>query len=210
MAKFIYKGTEIEADSRCEALELLVGLDLKAKPLYVSQKPEITDIRWKLPWSRSNGTMNKSNINRLIVHHDAQWRLPIYNSFSRYRSQANIHIKTVYKNGRIVKGNWGHISYHYIIDNVGEIFQCLNETEIGYHAGVPSVNVSSIAIKLDGNFETQKPTDAQIRAYKELVNYLTTQRPDLPNLVKSSIRGHRDIKATLCPGKNFYPLIRNV
>lgn len=162
---------------------------------------KIKNIINQLPWSKSNGVMRKEKISIVVVHHDGDFRSKAYNSLKRYIAEANNHIakKPI---------SWNHISYHYIIDNVGDIFQCLPETEIGYHAGNLTINKKSIAIKLDGNMETQQPTDKQLKAYKELMVWLTTKRPDLPLVVKSSVRGHRDIKPTACPGKNFYKLIK--
>jgi N-acetyl-anhydromuramyl-L-alanine amidase AmpD len=158
---------------------------------------KIIDIRKKLPNKGSNGKMNMQNIKYCIIHHDAEFMPLIYNSLARYIKHANLHIS---------KG-WRHISYHYIIDNIGDIYQCLDENEVGYHAGNLPVNKSSIAVKFDGNFETQKPTTKQVQAYKELMVWLTTKRPDLPKLVRSSVRGHYQIKATACPGKNIKPII---
>lgn len=163
---------------------------------------KITNIINKLPWTGSNGSMDPKKISLIIIHHDGELRPERYNSLDRYIKEAKYHITQ--------KPTWNHISYHFCIDNTGEVFQCLPLTEVGYHAGNLIINRKSIAIKFDGNFETQKPTPKQIAAYKELIKYLCTERPDLPLVVKSSIRGHRDIKATACPGKNLYPLIRKV
>lgn len=158
----------------------------------------IIDVTKKLPWKNSNGTMDKNKMDTIVIHHDAVLRPDRYNTMTRLEKETNEHI---------AKG-WGHISYHYSIDNVGDVYQCLPETEIAYHCGNLAINKKSIAIKLDGNFETQKPTEKQIKALQDLLVTLTSKRPDLPKIVRASVRGHRDIKATACPGKNLYPLIR--
>ena len=157
---------------------------------------KIKNIISQLPWARSNGEMKKDKISIVVVHHDGDIRPNAYNSLKRYIAEANGHIakKPI---------SWNHISYHYIIDNVGVIFQCLPETEVGYHAGNLTINKKSIAIKLDGNMETQQPTAKQLAAYKELMVWLTTKRPDLPKIVKSSVMGHFQVKATACPGRNL-------
>jgi len=154
---------------------------------------KIIDITHLLPFEKSNGTMKKADIVNVIVHHDGSTRPLFYDSIKRYQAEARYHIS---------KG-WSHISYTYILDNAGDIFKCLPETEVGYHCGNLVINRKSIAIKFDGNMQTQKLTSAQIKAYKELMIYLTTRRPDLPKLVKGSECGHRTIKATACPGKNI-------
>jgi len=152
----------------------------------------IVDITNKLPFQASNGTMSKSSISTIVAHHDGETRPLMYNSLKRYQKEAQYHIS---------KG-WSHISYHYCIDNIGTVYKCLPETEIAYHCGNLTINKKSIAIKFDGNMQTQKLTGAQILAYKELMKYLTTKRPDLPKVVKGSEKAHRDIKSTACPGIN--------
>lgn len=158
---------------------------------------KIINVIKKLPWAKSNGIMNKKTMNIVVVHHDAVDMPARYNSLSRLQQEARTHIAKLY----------GHISYHYSIDNIGDIYQCLPETEVAYHCGNLAINRNSLAIKFDGNMEFQKPTPAQLKSYKELMIWLTTKRPDLPKIVKSSIKGHRQIKPTACPGKNLYPLI---
>ena len=154
---------------------------------------KIIDITSKLPFLSSNGTMSKTKIDTIVIHHDAEQRPLFYNSIKRYLNEARHHIAQ----------GWNHISYHYIIDNAGDIYKCLPETEVGYHCGNLAINRKSIAIKFDGNMEFQKLTNAQIKAYKELMIFLTTRRPDLTKIVKGSESGHREIKATACPGKNI-------
>jgi N-acetyl-anhydromuramyl-L-alanine amidase AmpD len=152
----------------------------------------------QLPSKGSNGTMDKNKMDTVVIHHDAMIIPTAYNTLTRLKQESQLHIN---------KG-WKHISYHFSIDNVGDIFQCLPETEVAYHCGNLAINKKSIAIKLDGNFEVQKPTAKQIASLKNLLVYLTTKRPDLPKIIRTSVKGHRDIKATACPGRNLYPLIR--
>ena len=159
---------------------------------------KIINVVNSLKWVKSNGSMRKGDMNVVVIHHDAVFMPARYNTLARLKKEAEYHV---------AKG-WGHISYHFSIDNIGDIYQCLPETEVGYHCGNLAINRRSIAIKFDGNFETQKPTDKQIKAYKELMVWLCTKRPDLPKIIRSSVKGHRQIKATACPGKNLYPLIR--
>ncbi len=160
---------------------------------------KIINVVNKLKWANSNGSMNPKTINVVVIHHDAVFMPQRYNTLTRLQKEAEFH----------VANGWGHISYHFSIDNIGDIYQCLPETEIGYHCGNLAINRKSIAIKLDGNFDVQEPTVKQIQALKDLLIWLTTKRPDLPKVVRESVKGHRDIKATSCPGKNLYPLIFN-
>lgn len=194
---------EVKADSSNDARkEILTHEEItmtKDKPTEPPKPFEIVDIRKDLPFKNSNGTMNRDRIDTVVIHHDGQHRPAAYSSLNRYKSQAAYHIGKGY----------GHISYHYIIDNVGVIFRCLADDEIAYHCGNWWLNRKSIAVKFDGNMDIQTLTNAQIAAYKELMVYLTTKRPDMPKVLRDSVKGHKEIKATACPGRNTMPIIHN-
>lgn len=160
---------------------------------------KILNIVKQLPWKGSNGKMNLKNINTLVVHHDAVLVPRAYNTLERIKSESKAHIAN----------NWGHISYHYIIDNVGDIYQCLPEDEIGYHAGNIAVNKNSISVCLHGDFTRQEPTKKQIKALTEFCEWMFTKRPDIPKIVKSSLKGHKEVRLapTSCPGTSLFPLV---
>lgn len=161
---------------------------------------KIIDIRKTLPSKGSLGKMDKEKIDLVIIHHDGV-KIPFaYNTFNRLKKEAEYHIANGSK----------HLSYHYAIDNIGDVYYCVDEKEVCYHAGNYPVNLNSIAIVVQGNFEQQNPTARQIKALQELLVYLTTKRPDLPKVIRSSVKGHKEVRMfpTACPGKNLYPLIR--
>jgi hypothetical protein len=60
-------------------------------------------------------------------------------------------------------------------------------------------NEHTIGICLIGNFEFQKPTEAQYKSLAKLVSFLQ-KRYGIPT---SKIKGHGDVDATRCPGRNF-------
>lgn len=195
MAKYKYKGTIIEANSRCEALEQAVGGFLtedRPVSLNVDRKPKIIDIRSKMPSKKSNGIIKLADIKYAVIHHDGNYRPLFYNSQERYRRQAQYHIDS----------GLNHIAYNYSIDNVGDIFYLSTIGEIGYHAGNWPINKASIAIKLDGDLTKQGVTKKQLKAYQDLCWWLTNQRPDVPNLLKQSWRRHGQVRigGTACPG----------
>jgi N-acetyl-anhydromuramyl-L-alanine amidase AmpD len=162
---------------------------------------KIINVSKKLPFKKSNGMLDPKKVNKVVVHHDAVF-VPArgYNTMERLKMEAGVHV---------AKG-WGHISYHYVIDNLGDVYRCLPENEVGYHCGNLAINKNSLAICLHGNFMVQQPTVKQLASLKELVRWLSTQRPDLPKVLRGSFVGHRNIKATSCPGDNLYKLIRKI
>lgn len=101
---------------------------------------------------------------------------------------------------------WLGIGYHFVIGNgngmpdgsIEATFRWKQQLH-GAHAGSVVHNANGIGICLIGNFETQKPTDKQLKAVRRLTRQLA-QRYDIPPRL---LIGHKTIKPTLCPGKEF-------
>lgn len=154
----------------------------------------IVDWRNNLPRSGSNGDAHPlSAIERIIVHHDAEDRPEAYDDYARLSGEANYHIS---------KGMGDGLQYHYSISNMGDIFWCRDLTDTLWHCGNYYWNWRSIAIKLDGNFQYQQPTQQQLVALQELLDMLCTQHPEFP-ADQNDVFGHREIVATACPGENL-------
>ncbi|BDS12731.1 peptidoglycan recognition protein family protein [Aureispira anguillae] len=77
------------------------------------------------------------------------------------------------------------------------IVLCNSLTTISY--GVENNNTPSINICLSGNFTKQEPSPAQLKSLKKLIAHLRKQLPQ-----ELAVTGHRDYKATSCPGSNLY------
>lgn len=92
--------------------------------------------------------------------------------------------------------NWKGIGYHFYIDKQGVIWRGRPEEMSGSHA--LDYNSVSIGICLSGNFETEQPTDNQLKSLSELLQYLKQKYGNV------QVVGHRDLNATACPGKNLY------
>ncbi len=91
------------------------------------------------------------------------------------------------------------ISYTFPITPAGLIFEGHSVDRLGSHTG--GRNSIERAIAFVGNYETDVPTAAQIDAAGWLLahGYLSGWWKAAPLL-----GGHRDVKATACPGKNAY------
>lgn len=107
------------------------------------------------------------------------------------------------------KGNaWLGIGYHFLIGNGhgmpdGEIeptFRWRQQLQ-GAHAGSsdPVYNQQGVGICLVGNFENHAPTASQLASLKKLVR---TLKGDY-SIASKNVIGHRDVRATECPGKLF-------
>ncbi|MGB9975824.1 peptidoglycan recognition protein family protein [Thermovenabulum sp.] len=103
------------------------------------------------------------------------------------------------------------IGYHYLIRADGKVEPGRPDFAPGAHCSAGDMNVRSIGIALTGNFSSKdnpdgkkghmKPTDAQIKALKELLIYLM----DVYKIPKTGILRHKDVvgAATECPGDRF-------
>ncbi|HEY5524699.1 MAG TPA: peptidoglycan recognition family protein [Clostridium sp.] len=94
-----------------------------------------------------------------------------------------------------IQEGWEGIGYHFYIRKDGTIYRGRPENTIGAHA--IGRNRNSIGICLEGNFETEVPTEEQ----KNSLVKVSTDMIIKYNL--EGIIGHKDVFETLCPGKNF-------
>lgn len=86
------------------------------------------------------------------------------------------------------------IAYHYLVYPDGRTRKCLDDADIGWHAGDWEVNTKSIAISFVGDYTKLKPNDKQIKAVADIL------RPyDQAVGGKLQVLNHKEIKATACP-----------
>ena len=90
---------------------------------------------------------------------------------------------------------WSGIGYHFLVRKDGQIYRGRPEGVVGAHAA--NYNSKSIGVCFEGDFTTQTMPKAQLEAGKELVAYLKDKYKI------TNVKGHRDLMATSCPGKNF-------
>lgn len=105
-----------------------------------------------------------------------------------------------------LKKGWLGIGYHFLIGNgkgmsdgsIEPTFRWRQQLH-GAHAGKDEYNQKGIGICLVGNFEEKPPSTAQLTEVKRLVAVLR----DEYSIPASRVIGHRDVKATACPGQHF-------
>ncbi|GAX36331.1 N-acetylmuramoyl-L-alanine amidase [Nodularia sp. NIES-3585] len=94
------------------------------------------------------------------------------------------------------KNTTSKVSAHYLIDKNGDIYQMVNDSDKAWHAA--QSNSSSIGIehvaKKDDRF-----TEAQEKSSIHLIKWLMTEY----KIPKESIKAHKQILATSCPGNIF-------
>jgi N-acetyl-anhydromuramyl-L-alanine amidase AmpD len=96
------------------------------------------------------------------------------------------------------------LAYHYMVDRDGKAYEgrswtCKGDTFTGYDPN------GHLLVVVDGNFEEQAPTEAQVDTLASLLAW-GAQKFDID---PADIHGHRDLAATACPGAQLYSLIES-
>jgi len=89
-------------------------------------------------------------------------------------------------------------SAHYIVRTDGRISQVVAEEDTAYHAGVFAVNLVSIGIEHEAS-PMVPPSDALYESSSWL-HARIAERYAMPLELGATVRGHREIVATTCPG----------
>ena len=122
-------------------------------------------------------------IDKIILHHSASpMERTTIHSIHRWHLQRG----------------WLGCGYHYVIHEDGSIFQGRQLNVIGAHAR--GYNEHSIGICTVGNFEIELPTLCQQEALGKLLLHFINDKFRSKCL---AIKRHKDVAATLCPGRNF-------
>ncbi len=137
-------------------------------------------IETKLNWA--GALAKRSTIDMIVLHHAAASNCSIYQVHKWH-----------------LANSWSGVGYHYFINKRGEIFKGRPDNTIGSHA--KGFNSTSIGVCFEGDFMKEAPSQAQIDAGLELVEYLKKKYGI------SKVKGHGELMATSCPGKLF-PLER--
>lgn len=126
----------------------------------------------------------------IMVHH-SDTQVGSAASFDRYHREVH---------------HWKELGYDFVIgnghgaaDGLVEVGPRWTKQETGAHAGVLEYNEYGIGICLVGDFQTGRPTQAQLRSLAKLNAFLMRAY----RIPASRVIGHRDAKKTNCPGKNL-------
>lgn len=142
----------------------------------------------------------------VCVHHSVYTPA---NNISELRNQASLfntwHKSKSWAEDTKTPSAYPYISYHYLMATNGEMLKVTDEKYVKYHAGDNfrkglSFNLHGIAVCLTGNYENDKPTDAQMKALVEFIRDVQRRYK-----IDAMVRGHKETSAnpTACPGKNI-------
>ena len=185
------------------------------------QPPVVTRAQWGADESLRKGTPIFAPLSKLIVHHTVTTNLD---------PDPAATIRAVYSFHTQVRG-WDDIGYNFLVDAQGRVYEgrrarayepgeaptgedLLRQGVVGAHA--EGTNTGSAGIALLGDFTSSLPTPAA-RAGLEAWLAWKAARHDIDPLGASlyratdgtasrfaNIAGHRDVRATDCPGDQLY------
>lgn len=185
----------------------------KEEPQFVPDLPKIADSQDSGPLSLGILTGNKTGLRNISPRRPAHVRgrldvplrrdwgaIVVHHSGTNSGSEESFHRYHKQVNG------WRGIGYDFVIGNgngtgngVIEVTFRWEKQIHGAHAGVDYYNQHGIGICLVGNFNSRRPTRAQMDSLVALVSYLQ----DKCHIPTSKILGHRHVKNTGCPGNSF-------
>ena len=140
-----------------------------------------------------------------FVHHTAD-----RNDYTRAQVPAMIRATYAY---HVKSRGWCDLGYNFLVDRFGRAFEGryggMQLPVLGAHTG--GFNTDSFGVSLIGNFEKANPTasmletTARIIAWKLDANYRSPlAKVVLDGSKLNTVSGHRDTKATACPGNDLY------
>lgn len=105
----------------------------------------------------------------------------------------------------ITKNKWGDIGYHYVLeikDGKGYLKTGRSLKYQGAHAGIDKYNNGYIGLCVPGNYETGKMSDTLYSYVIGAICRLYEKMIEEQGSCSYGFLGHREVKATACPGKN--------
>ena len=142
----------------------------------------------------------------VVIHHSVYKPA---NNLTELKAQAKLfntwHKSKSWAEATKSEGEYPYGSYHWLIAKDGSKLPMTPEKYVKYHAGdnangVNSFNLHGIGICVTGNFETDKPTEAEEKTLVLLIRDIQDRQK-----IDARVRGHKEVSLspTACPGKNL-------
>ncbi len=151
------------------------------------------------------GQMKAHTPRYITIHHTATKKKPTVPLAEKLRNLQNFSQHEDKLDTGKIKPPWLDVPYHFYIAAGGEI----GEARDLHFAGDTNTEydpTGHLLVVLEGNFEEEEPTDAQIKSTIALVAWLS-QTYRIP---AEKIATHKDYARTACPGKNLYLLVPKI
>jgi N-acetylmuramoyl-L-alanine amidase len=168
-----------------------------AQPVPIEKPSTFPGVVPRSAWAR--GVPEPSLMNPMLpvryvtIHHDGLDRLE-----TGVARQAMADRIELYRSGHRARG-WGDIGYHFVIDRSGVVWEARELKWQGAH--VKDRNEGNVGILVMGNFEIQRPTDAQLTGLRNHLRAVCAYF----SVPWTRVFSHREWPGaqTLCPGGNL-------
>ena len=154
--------------------------------------PASVPVICKEAWGASgvSGEFTLHTIEHITVHHTAVTLSSNTEAPDRARQHQGYHQSL----------GWPDLAYHYLIDANGHVYEgrpvdAVGDTATDYDP------TGHFFVCCEGYFTSQEITPAQ---YESMIKMLAWGAAEF-GIEPASIRGHRDVASTTCPGDNLYP-----
>lgn len=167
-------------------------------------KQESPTILSRKDWGAKNpvGEAKTHKIEFITIHHTATPQKPGTLIGTKMRNlQAFSQREEKLASGKL-KPAWFDIPYHYYIAVDGQIAEGRELKYVG-DTNTEYDPIGHALIVLEGSFNTEQPSAAQIDSLKKMVAWLSRKYKVPP----AKIKGHSDYATTACPGENLKKLL---
>lgn len=183
---------------------LFAAFTAESLTVTAQSKPQRPDILSRSAWKANNpvGKGKKHDLRFITIHHTATLQkkdVPIETKMRNLQafSQRDDKLDT----GKF-KPAWFDVPYHYYISADGRIAEG-RELKFAGDTNTEYDPTGHALVVLEGSFNTEEPTPAQVESMKALVMWLA----DRYKISAADIKGHDDYAKTGCPGKNLKKLL---
>jgi N-acetyl-anhydromuramyl-L-alanine amidase AmpD len=165
------------------------------------QAPEIVSREAWHAAPEKGALMQRQTPKAIVIHHTGERQQPKRTLEQKLRSLQEFSQRPG-KVGVKLKPAWGDVPYHYYIDVSGRIgagrpVEYAGDTNTGYDTS------NRLQVVVEGNFETETPSPAQLASLRSLVAWLAAKY----QIPSAQITNHSDNAQTDCPGKKLKPFL---
>lgn len=186
------------------AFGLITGCASSSSKTAAVPKPKmLSRAEWKA--NPPVGIMKKHTPQFITIHHTATKQKPTVALADKLRNLQHFsQNEGTLGNGK-VKPPWPDVPYHFYIGCDGVIGEARDLNYVG-DTNTEYDPTGHLLVVLEGNFEEEQPTEAQLKSLHEMVAWLA-QTYHVP---ADKIGTHQTYAKTACPGKNLQSLLPEI
>lgn len=143
--------------------------------------------------------MRMHRIQRLTIHHTAVMQAPGRSTADKLRALQRFSQRADSLADGRPKPAWADVPYHLYVGVDGTVAEARPWRYVG-DSNTPYDPTGHLLVVVEGNFEVEQPSTAQLHALDVLVPALVRHFDISPG----AIGGHRDFASTRCPGRALY------